>query len=213
MPFGKRSDLKFVNVSTWDVVKEILQDSDGFITGIQDKFLTYSTKENIGRMLKVFETDEVGLFMVTRSPSTEIKLLPGEIGQASLTIADSYYGVPRVKYKTGQGEIHLFSYEVMPVSNNYLLDSLSRGYTATKDDRYLPSREDLHEVEEAFGSRVGMPTDWEKLYDQIVNGDLPKVSERPEVTDIKEGRKASGGRYKKSMQVRDFKYNISKGNL
>lgn len=202
LPYAKRNDLQFINISTWDYVIELLKESESPMHGF-DRALDELTTERIARMLKVFEKDEKGYFMVTKAPSCVIKLIPGEIGEGSLTVAKSYYGVPRIKYSTSQGEVVLFPYEIKPISNKELLEFLSEGYRPTKDGRYLPSKNDLYQVEAAFGSRVGLAKDWEELYDNIMEGNLPQIDENPQPSTLQEN-KGKGRRYRKQMTIGDL---------
>lgn len=206
LPFKERHNLRFVNLSTWNYIKGLLQDSESSMHGL-DQGLANMTTENIGRMLKAFENDEQAYFMVTKAPSCVISLLPGEIGQGTLTVAKSYYGIPRIKYNTLQGEIILFPYEIKPISRKELTQLVATGYIPTKDGRYLPPKEEMQEVYNAFGSRVGMHSNWEELYDNIKNGNLLKINEHPQPEDLEEN-KGKNKRYKKSMTIGDFERNV-----
>lgn len=204
LPFKKRNDIQFVNLSTWNYVRGLLQDTEcGLIS--YDQALTELTTERIARMLKVFEKDERGYFMVTKAPTCAIQLIAGEIGEASLTIAKSHYGVPRIKYSTSQGEIVLFPYEIKPVTNAELLNAIAGGYMATKDGRYLPPKNELYEVEATFGSRVGLFKDWETLYDNIMQGNLPQINENIQPAELQENK--GKRKYRKEMTIGDLKYN------
>ncbi len=203
MPMKSRSSLKFINLTTWDSVKELIEESE---VSKHDLALSYLTTDIIGRMLKPFETDEQAYFMVTKSPACEIQLIPGEIGVGTLTIADSYYGVPRIKYQTSQGEITLFPYEIMPVSAKELLKYTGEyGYIPTKDGRYLPAKNEVEEVYHTFGSRVGLHENWEEVYDNTIQGNLPKITENSSMLSARttiENKKIR----RKEKTVGDFKY-------
>ena len=206
LQFKNRGDLQFVNLKTWDYIRGLLQDSEnGMIS--YDQALNELTTERIARMIKVFEKDERAYFMVTKAPSCVIQLLPGEIGEGSLTVAKSHYGVPRIKYSTGQGEIVLLPYEVKPISNKELLDAIEDGYIATKDGRYIPSKNDLRQVKSAFGSRVGLYENWETLYDNIIGGNLSPIDESPQPSSLQENK--GKRRYRKTMTVGDLSFNLS----
>lgn len=204
LPFKKRNDLQFVNLSTWEYVRGLIMDSE--MAGFHlDQALMELTTERISRMLKVFEKDEKGYFMVTKAPSCVIQLIAGEIGEGSLTVAKSHYGVPRIKYSTSQGEIVLFPYEIMPVSNEQLLDSIARGYIPTKDGRYLPPKNELFELANTFGHRCGLIDNWEEHYDNIIEGNLPQIDENPQPALE---AKTKGRRYRREMTIGDFSHNL-----
>lgn len=210
--FKSKNDLQFVNLKTWDYVKDLLFESESGMAGY-DRALDELTTERIGRMLKAFEFDEQAYFMITKAPSCVIQLLPGEIGQASLTVSKSYYGVPRIKYQTSQGEVTLFPYEIMPVSGKDLLKWLSEGYLPTKDGRYIPPISSLEEIEDCFGSRVGLSKNWRELYEQIVNGTLPPIDESPQPESLTLN-KAKQRKYRREKTIGDFAFDVKiKGRL
>ena len=211
LPYEKRNDLQFVNLSTWSYVKDLIQDSESRMHGFH-RALDEMTTERIARMLKVFEKDEKGYFMVTKTPSCVIKLIPGEIGQGTLTVSKSYYGVPRIKYSTLQGEIVLFPYEIMPVSNKELLQWVAEGYRITKDGRYLPTKNDLYELEASFGNRVGLTEGWEKLYDDTMSGKLPQIYENPQPSQLQDN-KGKRKYTRKKMTIGDLAYKTKTGSL
>jgi MinD superfamily P-loop ATPase len=163
------NNLKFINVQTWDYIADKLADMQDNGLIITDQFLTHCTADHIKRLLEAFQYDENAHFMVVRAPATEIDLIPGEIGECSLLVGEnSYYGVPRVKYKTSKGEVVLFPYEVMPADKKEIDLCLQDGGTITKDRRYLPSKEAVRQCYYAFGSRIGLHDDWENRYDKIL---------------------------------------------
>ena len=158
---------KFVNLATWDFVRERLEDLQWGMGQI-DQFLSENDTPRIGRLLKAFEEDDQAYFMITKAPCCEIKTFPGEIGQAVLDLTkDSYYGVPRIKYHTSKGDITLFPHEVLPVGRDEMELCLREGGTISKDGRYIPSRATLVEIECCFGSRVGLGEGWEKHYEEL----------------------------------------------
>jgi len=208
MPMKGRSSLKFVNLSTWEDVKELIEESE---IGRPDAALMYLDTKCIGKMLKPFETDDQAYFMVTKSPSCEIKLITGEIGVGTLTVADSHYGVPRIKYQTSQGEIVLFPYEIIPISAQELINYTGEyGYLPTKDGRYLPPKNEVQEVYYAFGSRVGLFDNWEDVYDNIASGNLPKVSENQSMVAMQSVTKGERKR-RKDRTIGDMEYNLKQG--
>jgi Mrp family chromosome partitioning ATPase len=158
---------KFVNIATWDFVRGRLSDLQSHI-GQHDEFLNLNDSNTIAKMLKAFEEDEQAYFMVIRSPDCEIKVMPGEIGQASLDLTkDSYYGVPRIKYHTAKGDITLFPHEVSPADRQKIEICMEDGGTISKDGRYIPGKEIMRELYNCFGSTVGLGKNWEKQYDEI----------------------------------------------
>ena len=81
---------------------------------------------------------------------------------------DKFYGVPRIKYQTEKGDLQLFPDEVVPMSMEEIQIYVNEGYSISKDGRYIPTKEHLVMVDNAFGDRVGMRADWELLYDEFV---------------------------------------------
>lgn len=168
-----RSEIKFINVSTWDEIRDRLMDMETAF-GYPDRRLDETTSERIERMIEPFKTDEEAYFMITNCPNTEIDIIVGEIGRASLFIADSYYGIPRIKYHTKQGDVVLFPNEVKPATEEDIRIALEDGSTITPDGRYIPAKGVLEEVYHAFGHRVGLLDNWEELYNRITTGVIGK---------------------------------------
>lgn len=161
-------EMKFINVNTWDEIRWRIQETNRM--GLSnDQFLEVNTAEKVGRLLKAFEFDTEANFMITNAPNTEIDVFPGEIGRGVLFVAESYYGVPRIKYQTGSGELVLFPHEVMPADEKEVALALSDGYTVLADGRYIPPRKSLEEVYHAFGNRVGMRENWEEKYEKLIS--------------------------------------------
>jgi len=169
----KKSEIKFINVSTWDEIRDRLMDME-MAFGFPDKRLEETTPERIERMIEPFKVDEEAYFMITNCPNTEIDIIVGEIGRASLFIADSYYGIPRIKYHTKQGDVVLFPNEVKPASEEDIRIALEDGSSITPDGRYIPAKWVLDEIADAFGHRVGLLDGWEKLYERITTGVIGK---------------------------------------
>lgn len=209
IPFKSRHDLKFINLSTWNYVCDLISSTEASMCG-SDRALMELTTERISRMLKVFERDERGYFMVTKAPCCGIQLITGEIGEGSLTVAESYYGVPRIKYSTSQGEIVLFPYEIKPITNQELLENMSRGFIATKDGRYLPPKEEVQEVYNAFGNRVGLKDDWEQTYDHILAGTLSKVYD--EIPETKTELKAKERKHRRERTIGELSFDVRHKN-
>lgn len=168
-----RSEIKFINVSTWDEIRDRLSDMET-IFGFVDRRLTETTSERIARMIEPFKTDEEAYFMITNCPNTEIDIIVGEIGRASLFIDKSYYGIPRIKYHTKQGDVVLFPNEVKPANEEDIRIALEDGSSITPDGRYIPAKWVLEQVYEAYGHRVGLLDSWESLYERITTGVIGK---------------------------------------
>lgn len=165
----KQETPKFINVQTWDYIAEKIEDCQWNGMKEIDQFLMLCKADSIKRLLDAFKYDDNAHFMVVRAPSTEIELIPGEIGECSLCLdGRGYYGVPRVKYKTSKGDVTLFPYEVMPVDKKEIDLCLEDGGIITKDRRYLPNKEAVKQCYYAFGSRIGLYEDWETRYDKIL---------------------------------------------
>lgn len=167
-PGYKPEDIKFINIATWDEIKDRLLEIQEFV-GLDDEFLYWNTTERISRLLKSFEYDDEAYFLITKAPQTEIPLLPGEIGKGSLFIDKSYYGVPRIKYKTRNGEVVLFPHEVMPADENEIRIALEDGSEISSDGRYIPSEKVLEEVYHTFGSRTGIGKNWREMRTEILD--------------------------------------------
>jgi MinD-like ATPase involved in chromosome partitioning or flagellar assembly len=198
-----KSDIKFINIGTWDKIRDRLLDMDCYF-GHPDQRLMNLTTEKVSRLVKAFEEDDEAYFMVITAPHTEIDLLPGEIGKASLFIADSYYGIPRIKYQTRQGEVVLFPDEVMPADDREIAIALKEGSTITPEGRYIPSKTSMEEIYNAFGNRTGLGENWETVYDRIVNqqvGGKTLKSVNSIVKNKAEQMKTSRKAYAKKLQV------------
>lgn len=160
---------KFLSVRTWGKVRHYIMYHNE--TGHHfDARINACDTEIVGRMVNHFSTDENAYFMVTNSPNTEIHLITGEIGICSLLTGQRYhYELPRVSYQTSKGNVVLFPNEVMPVNMELLQQMINDGYIMLSDGRYLPPKETVEQCYNAFGIRVGLFDDWEKLYDTWLN--------------------------------------------
>jgi len=161
-------ELKFINLSTWDTVRDRILESETSMHG-HDKLLDVSTSSILKRFLEAFEYDTEAQFLITNAPNTEVPLITGEIGLGSMFVANSYYGIPRLKYKTKNGEVVLFPHEVTPVTPELMRQSLDDGYVILSDGRYLPPKHLCQDIYQTFGPRVGMFENWESNYDQIIS--------------------------------------------
>jgi Mrp family chromosome partitioning ATPase len=173
--------MTFVNVSSWGAIREALmevQDGIAQYSGLaqNDRFLAECTPERVSRLVKAFEQDEEAYFMVVRSPSVEHPLFPGEIGQCTMRQHPMYYKIPVVDYKTAHGVVTLFPYEVMPATQDMIVEITTTGGLPLKDGRYLPSIATLIEIENCYGKRVGLTGNWPAKYlATIADGDRERV--------------------------------------
>ena len=172
----QESEMKFINLSTWENVRDKIEDLQFDYGGgfTRDRLIAESTVERVSRLVKAFENDEQAFFMITNAPSTEIKLFPGEIGQCSLVIADKHYGLPCVRYSTRQGTVMLFPHEVKPMTAEEINDFIAEGYKLLPDGRYMPPIETLEELDITFGSKVGLNDGWETEYNKLVPPSVTK---------------------------------------
>lgn len=158
---------KFINLQTWDWLRDQIADTQ--ISLIPDRFLTENTTERIARLLKAFEETDRPKFMVSNAPCTVVKLLPGEIGSCTFDIAEAHYGVPCVWYHTSQGPVKLFPHEVLPQSLEDTQRALKDGYIVLSDGRLYPSKEMVAEIDDLYGDRVGMPGNWQEIWEKTIN--------------------------------------------
>lgn len=160
---------KFLSIRTWDKVRKHIQYHD--MAGIHfDMRMQKCDAEIVGRVVNHFKNDENAYFMVVNAPNTEIHLVTGEIGMCSLLVGQrGYYELPRVSYQTSKGSVVLFPDEIMPVGMELLQQQINEGYVMLSDGRYLPPKETVEQCYNAFGIRVGLFDDWEKLYDEWLN--------------------------------------------
>lgn len=160
---------KFLSVRTWEKVRRYIQYHDEIGLHFDKRMMNCNT-EIVGRMVNHFKNDENAYFMVINSPLTEIHLITGEIGMCSLLTGQrGHYELPRVSYQTRKGDVVLFPDEIMPVNMEMLQQMINEGYVMLSDGRYLPPKETVEQCYNAFGARVGLLDDWEKLYDQWAN--------------------------------------------
>ena len=57
----------------------------------------------------------------------------------------------------------------MPVDMDLLQQQINEGYVMLSDGRYLPPKETVEQCYYAFGARVGLLDNWEKVYDEWIN--------------------------------------------
>jgi MinD-like ATPase involved in chromosome partitioning or flagellar assembly len=157
---------KFLSVRTWDKVRKYINDYDemGFH---YDARVQNCDTVRVERTVNHFNGDENAYFMVINSPNTEIHLITGEIGICSLlTGQKGHFELPRVSYQTSKGNVVLFPDEIMPVDMELLQQQINEGYIMLSDGRYLPPKETVLQCYNAFGTRVGLFDNWEKIYDE-----------------------------------------------
>ena len=158
--------LKFLSVRTWDTISSYMSDMDT-ISCAWDKRMMECDHERIRKIVEHFNGDENAYFMVVNAPATEIPLITGEIGLCSLLRGqDGFFEIPRVSYSTSRGSVVLFPNEIMPVDVDLLQQQINDGYIILSDGRYLPPKDTVQVCYETFGSRVGLMSNWENIYDQ-----------------------------------------------
>lgn len=156
---------KFLSVRTWEKVRHYISHHDGLGYNYDGRMCRCDS-ERIGRMVRHFSSDENAYFMVINAPITEVQLITGEIGICSLLTGQrGYYEIPRVGYQTSKGDVVLFPDEIMPVDMELLQQQINDGYIMLSDGRYLPPKSDVQQCYDAFGVRVGLFDNWEKIYD------------------------------------------------
>lgn len=160
---------KFLSVRTWEHVRHYILNHDD--TGFKfDARIDKCDTKIVGRTVNHFKNDENAYFMVINAPNTEVHLITGEIGICSLLTGQRYhYEIPRVSYQTSKGSVVLFPDEVMPVDMDLLQQQINEGYVMLSDGRYLPPKETVEQCYYAFGARVGLLDNWEKVYDEWIN--------------------------------------------
>ena len=159
---------KFLSVRTWKVVRDYIQTHDDL--GYRcDMRIENCDERRISKMVNHFKNDENAYFMVTNAPLTEIHLVTGEIGICSLLIGQKgHFEIPRISYQTSKGDVVLFPDEVMPVDMKLLQQQIEEGYIMLSDGRYLPPKETVEACYNAFGARVGLLDNWERIYNNWV---------------------------------------------
>lgn len=158
--------VRFVNVHTWGVVREVLQSREDrvFAVAPRDRGLDECTVERVSRLVHAFEEDEEAYFMVTKAPATENRLITGEIGKCRMRQHPMYHDIPVVDYHTSKGPITLFPYECIPVTDEMIADNLAHGGKLLNDGRYLPSEESVGALYNQFGEGVGLREKWLQDY-------------------------------------------------
>jgi len=169
-----KSKHRFINVETWEWVREQLiedQENQPYSTGTIDNHLLWATTDRVKGFIGAFEDGNQAYFMITKSPSINgVDLMAGEIGQGTLYFDEKYYGIPRLKYNTFQGEVTLFLHEVTPVGNREINEIINTGGSITKDGRYIQHKDAQRDLYNTFGSSCGMSSNWEEKYNRIVTG-------------------------------------------
>ena len=68
---------------------------------------------------------------------------------------------------TEQGSVVLFAYEVLPVTMANISAYMNEGYKLSQDGRYIPTKEHVEMLYNAFGDRVGLSDNWEEQYNRF----------------------------------------------
>lgn len=162
---------KFYNLKTWDYIISLINEEtdDNVLLGsmrlLNDDFLKYNDARTIKRLLDGFKEENRILVNVLRNPQTEISLFPGEVGYATLILGEnSYYGVPRVKYLTDEGNVILFPHECSPANAPNYINTIERAIKeedlvpmpGSKSTRYIPSIQYFNELNYSFGNLMGI---------------------------------------------------------
>lgn len=155
---------KFLSVRTWGKVRDYIRNYDELRFHYDARIDKWDEKI-VGRMVNHFKGDENAYFMVINAPNTEVHLITGEIGICSLLTGQrGHFELPRVSYQTSKGNVVLFPDEIMPVDMDLLQQQINEGYAMLSDGRYLPPKETVEMCYNAFGARVGLLDNWEKIY-------------------------------------------------
>lgn len=192
------SHLKFINMKTWHIVRDILLQKEEAFDGMfqaakithegegRDSSKDFNTPHNdpvtfpepsqVERLLNAFKYESEALFMITRPPKTTIPLLVTEIGTCTLKVDDKFRGVPTVEYRTSKGVVRLFAHEVTPASDSLIEDNIRCGsYYIEDGTRLIPSFEQYGGIADTFGRLLNMPLDVEGLAKEYeeVSGNNP----------------------------------------
>lgn len=160
------NELKFISVRTWNTMKYHIE---SLSCSKFDMRLQEFTKVKIERLVNAFKERDVSYFMVTNSPITEIRLIPGEIGQCTIKLDDFYYGVPKVEYSTPKGAVTLFPNEVMPVDMEFIQNAITNeGYSIIDGNRFIPPIETVVLLMQMFGGKVGAYDDVLDTYNRLI---------------------------------------------
>lgn len=164
----RKEVLRFYNVETWDYIVDMLLEGEFF----EDAFLEFNNSKKIKRVLDHFKEGDKAMFMITRPPSTEIHLFPGEIGVASLSLDQkTHYNIPRIKYFTDEGEVTLFPHEISPIGVEELQFFLENKEVillpGTNVQRYIPSPSQMETIYNSFDLSGGSPPDWKTRYQKL----------------------------------------------
>ena len=158
------------NIKATGELQIVLRDKNGNVKENRTvKNLVVSTGKAFIASRMVGVTDDIMSHMAVGTnngaPNAGHTALLGEIGRAVLQVDEKWWGVPRIKYQTSEGEVHLFAYEVIPSGMEDISAYLQEGYKLKTDGRYIPTKEHLVMLYNAFGTRVGLSDNWEVHYD------------------------------------------------
>lgn len=159
----KLKDIKFVNTSTWEQLRDIILDDErSCIWGFKD-VLTEATHERVSRLVNAFEHNEKAMFMVTRNTSLTVDIIIGEVGSCTLVLNSSHHGIPCVEYQTSQGNAILFAHEVMPVDQETINHCIEDGYVYIDNgNRMIPNLATAKYIGMMDG-RVDVTEKWHRL--------------------------------------------------
>ena len=159
----KLKDIKFVNTSTWEQLRDIvLNDNRSYQWGLKD-VLTEATPERVSRLVNAFKHDEKAMFMVTRNTYLAIDIVIGEVGSCTLVLDSNHHGIPCVEYQTSQGNAILFAHEVMPVDQETIDNCIEDGYEYIDNgSRMIPNLATAQYIGLMDG-RVDVTEKWHRL--------------------------------------------------
>lgn len=166
-------NIKFVNLSTWEELRNIVMEVDYVGRGLLNMMpmasftdaLSEATYDKVARLLKAFEEDDKAMFMICRHVSLTPSTVMGEVGYCNLIIKDSHYGIPCVEYQTAGASITLFPHEVMPVDQETIDLCIQDGYTYIENgSRMLPPLE-LAQQLTYMDNGCDISDRWQRLYD------------------------------------------------
>lgn len=177
--------IKFVNLATWDVLRDIILELDGGVrnyigaAGVWSEFkdvVSEARYEAVERLLKAFEEDDKALFMITRNVGVG-EVLMGEIGTCTLLINDKHHGIPCVEYQSAQGAVTLFPHEVMPADQSLINESIKDGYLYINNGACLIPPLELAQQLNYMAGGGDISGKWQALYNRY----------NPKKTTLKEG--------------------------
>lgn len=154
---------KFISPESWRYVEEFWEEHFGYMAhGSKKDPMFSSSLEQLQRIVQAFREEPSGtiLIQITKDPGTEIPVLPGEIGPATLCQDSKFGGLPTYQYHSGGGAVRLFPFEATPVELDTIEEMVSDGDISIdiSGSRWIPTIETLMALSGTFGSRVGLQT-------------------------------------------------------